>query len=161
VDHRPVRDADQPGWAAPDERELRQHLADQLLDLVPPAEFVSSVAQIVAELREDLVVVRQEPLRAHVRLLRLEYLATVEAEPPYRLTMLRGAPVSGPISDARVAAPAPRAAMGDVPAEMTSAGTSARDLRRYMGGTRKVHRIRTRRITRWLDWAAEVDAGFM
>jgi CubicO group peptidase (beta-lactamase class C family) len=112
------RDADQPGWAAPDERELRQHLADQLLDLVPPGEFVSSVATIAAELRDDLVVVRQEPLQAQVRLLRMEYLATVEAEPPHRITMLQGAPVSGPVSDARVAAP-PGAALGDVPAEMS------------------------------------------
>jgi CubicO group peptidase (beta-lactamase class C family) len=113
------RDADQPGWTAPDEREVREHLADQLLDLISPGEFVSNTAQIAAELRDDLVVVRQEPLQAQVRLLRMEYLATVDAEPPHRITMLRGAPISGPISDPRVAARPPGAAIGDVPAEIT------------------------------------------
>jgi CubicO group peptidase (beta-lactamase class C family) len=113
------RDADQPGWTAPDERELRAHIAGQLLDLIPPGDFVRSTATIAAELRDDLVVVRQEPLQVQVRLLRLEFLVTVEAEPPHRIAMLQGTPISGPISDARVAAPPPGAAKGDVPAEIT------------------------------------------
>jgi CubicO group peptidase (beta-lactamase class C family) len=112
------RDADQPGWAAPDESEMRQHFADRLLDLVPVGELIKATAQMAAELRADLVVVSQELLQAQVRLVRMEYFASVEADPPHRIAMLRGAPISGPITDARVAAAPPARTLGEVPAAM-------------------------------------------
>ncbi|GAA5025091.1 serine hydrolase [Actinopolymorpha pittospori] len=108
--------ADTPGWAAPDEEELRHHFGDHYLSLVPPETLTGLLGSVAQRLRADLADVRAEPplLRARVADLRVE--AATEADPPYRLSTLRLYPLETRVTDPRVAAPATRTS-GAVPQE--------------------------------------------
>jgi CubicO group peptidase (beta-lactamase class C family) len=119
------RDADQPGWTAPDSGEMRQHFDDAILAVVPVDQLVAETARMAADLREELVVHSQSPLQARVQIANLEYFATVGADPPHRLTGLQGIPLPGRITDTRVAAPPPVRTLGDVPAEMAGIADAA------------------------------------
>ena len=67
----------------------------------------------------------QTPLEAHVRIADLEILAAVTADPPHRLTGLRGLSRGGRITDPRAAMAPPPGIIGDPPAEMTGIAEDA------------------------------------
>ena len=117
--------ADEPDWPAPDDDELGQHFSERFLAAIPPARLVEAIARMAADLRGELEVIRQAPLQAQVRLGDLEYIAAVEAEPPYRLTGLRGLPLGRRVRDPRVADPAPARTRGEVPAEAPAIAAAA------------------------------------
>jgi CubicO group peptidase (beta-lactamase class C family) len=117
--------ADQPGWTAPAPDELAAHFGEQFLAAIPPARLVQVIGRMAADLRGELEVIRQTPLRAQVRVGDLGYVMAVEAEPPYRLTGLRGLPLGGKVRDPRVAEPAPPRTRGEVPAGMPAIAAAA------------------------------------
>ncbi len=109
------RAADGPEWAAPSDRELRDHFTGPFLSQIPPGELIAAIAGLAAALREDLVVTGETPLAAGIRLAGLQIVAQVEAGPPHRLAGLRQFPLGSRITDTRVAVPVTRS-RGDVPA---------------------------------------------
>ena len=113
------RDADSPGWTPPGDAELREHFDDGFRAALPPGDLIATIAGVAADLREDLAVVGQVPLQAHVRVGGLDVFASAAADPPHRLTGLQALPAPGRIADARVAAPPPARTDGDVPAGLT------------------------------------------
>jgi CubicO group peptidase (beta-lactamase class C family) len=117
--------AEEPDWPAPDDDELGQHFSERFLAAIPPARLVEAIARMAADLRGEMEVIRQAPLQAQVRLGDLEYIAAVEAEPPYRLTGLRGLPLGRRVRDPRVAEPAPARTRGEVPAEAPAIAAAA------------------------------------
>jgi CubicO group peptidase (beta-lactamase class C family) len=119
------RDAGEPAWAAPDDDELRQHFDDHFLTEVPAGELIAAVTEVAAALWEEPIVVGQAPLSARIQLAGLEVFASVEADPPHRLTGLLGYPLGGRITDTRVAAPPPARTLGDAPAEMAGVAEGA------------------------------------
>jgi len=110
--------AGQPGWAAPGEDEIREHFDDRFLAVIPEGTLIAEIGKVAANLRGELVVVRQSPLQAQVELEGLQCIAAVEAEPPHRLTGLRGLALGSRIRDPRVATSAPVRHQGEVPAEV-------------------------------------------
>jgi CubicO group peptidase (beta-lactamase class C family) len=70
--------ADRPGWTAPADDELSEHFDDRFLAAIPARYLVAQLSQ-----------------------------AVVNADPPYRLTGLRGLPLAERITDPRVSAPPP------------------------------------------------------
>jgi CubicO group peptidase (beta-lactamase class C family) len=113
------RDAGSPGWAPPGDGELREHFDDRYLAVLPAGELITLIAGVAADLREDLTVLGQVPLEAHVRVGGLEVFASAGADPPYRLTGLQAVPAPGRIADPRVAAPPAARTDGAVPAGLT------------------------------------------
>jgi CubicO group peptidase (beta-lactamase class C family) len=99
--------ADRPGWTAPADDELSEHFDDRFLAAIPARYLVAQLSQAAADLRTELIVIGQAPLEAHVQLAGMRYLAVVDADPPYRLTGLRGLPLAERITDPRVSAPPP------------------------------------------------------
>jgi CubicO group peptidase (beta-lactamase class C family) len=99
--------ADRPGWTAPADDELSEHFDDRFLAAIPARYLVAQLSQAAADLRTELIVVGLAPLEAHVQLAGMRYLAVVNADPPYRLTGLRGLPLAERITDPRVSAPPP------------------------------------------------------
>jgi len=108
--------AGEPGWTAPGEDELRQHFGEQFLTVLAPGALIATISKLAGDLRGDLVVIGQAPLQAQVELAGLQYIAVVEAEPPHRLTGLRGLPLGSRVRDPRVATSAPVGTRGEVPA---------------------------------------------
>jgi CubicO group peptidase (beta-lactamase class C family) len=98
-------DAGRPGWTSPADDELTEHFDDRLLAALPADRLVAQLGKIASDLREELVVLGQAPLQAHVQLAGIRYLAVVDADPPHRLTGLRGFPVAERITDPRLSAP--------------------------------------------------------
>jgi CubicO group peptidase (beta-lactamase class C family) len=118
--------AAEPGWTAPDDGELRQHFDDRFLTALPPSALVATISNVAAELRDgELTVLQQTPLQAHAQLGSIQYIAVVEAEPPHRLTGLRGVPVGSRVRDPRVAGPAPVRTQGKAPAGAASIAEQA------------------------------------
>lgn len=117
--------ADEPGWSAPDDPEMRQHFGDHFLSVIPVGKLVADLSGVAAALREEIVVMGQKTLQAHVRIARLEVSAEVAADPPHRITGLLAIPVAGPATDTRVAAPPPARTLGDVPAEVAGIADEA------------------------------------
>jgi CubicO group peptidase (beta-lactamase class C family) len=120
--------ADTPGWAAPADGELREHLTGHLLgqylgqDVTSKA--VTALTRLAAGWREGLVIIEDDPLHARVRAGGWLLDADAEPEPPHRLTRLRTVSVGSQVTDARVAAP-PTASSGAVPvaaAEIAATG---------------------------------------
>jgi CubicO group peptidase (beta-lactamase class C family) len=118
------RDAGAPGWMTPGDQELRQHFSHRFLAENPAGELVAVIASVAADLRQELVVIGQAPLSARVQIASLKVFASVEGDPPHRLTELQAVPVGRPITDTRVAAP-PTRTRGDVPAEMAGIADEA------------------------------------
>jgi CubicO group peptidase (beta-lactamase class C family) len=110
------RDAGSPGWAPPGDGELSEHFDDTFRAALPPGELITTIAGVAADLREELTVVGQLPLQAHVRVGGLEVFASAGADPPHRLTGLQAVPAPGRAADARVATPPPARTDGEVPA---------------------------------------------
>ena len=107
--------AGEPGWTAPAEDELRLHFDDRLLSALPPPALIATISNVAADLRGDLVVLGQTPEQAYVQLQGMHYIAVTDAEPPHRLTGLRGIPVGSRVHDPRIADP-PVRTQGQVPA---------------------------------------------
>jgi len=115
-------DAGRPGWTPPADDEIAEHFDDRLLAAVPAGRLVAQLAKIAPDLREELVVLGQTPLEAHVQLAGMRYLAAVDADPPHRLTGLRGFPVAERITDPRLTAPPPVHIYGTRPDQAEAAG---------------------------------------
>jgi CubicO group peptidase (beta-lactamase class C family) len=118
-------DAGRPGWTAPADDELAEHFDDRLLAAVPAARLVDQLSKAVPDLREELIVIGQAPLEAHVQLAGMRYLATVDAHPPHRLTGLRGFPLAERITDPRLTAPPPVHIYGATPGQAGPAEAEA------------------------------------
>lgn len=118
------RDADEPGWSAPDEQELRQHFADHVLDTVPTDRLVAQLVPLAGALRGDTLVVNQTPVASRLRLAGLDILATAEADPPHKLLGLQALFLGGQITDARAAGPSSRT-LGEVPDGMAELAEEA------------------------------------
>ncbi len=112
------RGADGAGWTAPGDDELRQHFDDRLLAALPADRLAEALAQRPADLRGELIVIRQAPFEAQVQLAGLRYLAIATPEPPHRLIGVRGFPLAEWITDPRVKAPPPVRAAGRPPPEL-------------------------------------------
>jgi CubicO group peptidase (beta-lactamase class C family) len=110
-------DAGRPGWTAPVDDELAEHFDDRFLAAVPAGRLVAELSKTAPDLREELIVIGQAPLEAHVQLAGMRYLATVDADPPHQLTGLRGFPLAERITDPRLTAPPPARTHGAAPAE--------------------------------------------
>ena len=107
--------ADQPDWTAPAADELNEHFDDRFLAALPPPVLIEAISKAAADLREgEPVVLDQTPVQAYVELNGVQYLAVVEAEPPHRLTGLRGLPIGRRVHDQRTANP-PVQTQGEVP----------------------------------------------
>jgi CubicO group peptidase (beta-lactamase class C family) len=117
-------EAGQPGWTAPDDRELRRHFADRMLERVPPDQLVATVAAMAPRLRRRLVVTGAAPLVVRAELDGVQIIATGEAEPPHRLASVQRLPLGRRISDARVAKPSSRTS-GAVPAAVSEIADTA------------------------------------
>ena len=110
-------DADGPSWTPPADDELAAHFDDRFLAALPGSRLVAQLSKIAPDLREELVVLGQTPLQAHVQLAGMRYLAVVEADPPHRLTGLRAFPLAERITDPRLTAPPPAHIYGTRPDE--------------------------------------------
>ena len=124
--------ADTPGWAAPADGELREHLTGDALegylgqDVTSKA--VTALTGRAGRWREGLVVVQDDPLHARARASDWLLEADAEPEPPHRLTGLRMTLVGSQVTDARVAAP-PVSSSGAVPVVAAeTAATAFREL---------------------------------
>jgi CubicO group peptidase (beta-lactamase class C family) len=115
------RDADAPGWPAPAAEELREHFGDAFLARLPPEQLVATIIGMAPRLRGEPEVIDQAPLSASARIADLRFDASVEAEPPHRITGLSATPVVARATDARLAAPPPARGLGDVPAAAAEA----------------------------------------
>jgi CubicO group peptidase (beta-lactamase class C family) len=111
------KDADQQTWTPPDTDELQQHFDERFLAVVPPPALVTTIGNMAADLRGDLVVLGRTPVQAYVRLNGMHYIAVADPKPPHRLTALRGLPVGSRVHDPRVTDP-PVRTHGQVPAGM-------------------------------------------
>ena len=121
-------DAGHPGWTLPADDELAEHFDDRLLAAVPAGRLVAQLGEVVpktSDLREELVVLGQAPLEAHVQLAGMRYLAVVDADPPHRLTGLRGFPLAERITDPRLTAPPPVHIYGTFPDQTVGRATDA------------------------------------
>jgi len=118
--------ADQPGWIAPDGDEMRAHFDDRFLAAVSPGDLADRIATVAAELRGELAVLAQAPLRAQIQLAGIRYFAAVADTPPHRLLSLQGFPVAERITDRRrpAAKPPPRT-QGPVPGQVAGLAEEA------------------------------------
>jgi CubicO group peptidase (beta-lactamase class C family) len=117
--------AGEPGWTAPGDDELRQHFAQSFLSALPPAALVPAISRMATVLRGgQLVVRRQSPVQANVELNGMQYIVAVEAEPPHRLTGLRGLPNGSRVRDPRIAN-SPVASTGEVPQQVPAIAAEA------------------------------------
>jgi len=122
--------ADTPGWAAPADGELREHLTGDLLERemsdLGLGKVVTALTRRAASGREGLVITQDGPLHARARA--SGWLLEVDADPAplHRLTGLRMTAVGSQVTDARVAAP-PTSSSGAVP--VVAAETAATEFR--------------------------------
>lgn len=107
--------ADRPGWTAPGEDELREHFDDRFLAAIPAGDLTEAIAGIAADLRTELVVIRQAPLEVQVQLAGQRYVAVADSVPPHRLIGLRGFVPGERITDSRLKGPRPSSLLGQPP----------------------------------------------
>jgi CubicO group peptidase (beta-lactamase class C family) len=107
--------ADRRDWAPPSADELREHFTDDYVRQVTAREIVQP--HIAYQLREELIVLRDEPLRASARAYGMHLEATAEPGSPHRLSVFRagGSSEEIQVTDARAAEP-PTVSAGVVPA---------------------------------------------
>ena len=110
--------ADTPGWAAPADSELREHLTGDALDGYlgqdVTSKAVTALTHRAARWREGLVIIQDDPLHTRARASGWLLEADAEPEPPHRLASLRMTRVGSQVTDARAAAP-PTFSSGAVP----------------------------------------------
>jgi CubicO group peptidase (beta-lactamase class C family) len=116
--------ADGPGWTAPAEDELAEHLEPRFLEQVPPLLISEALSRRAGLLRGELAVLDDAPLAVRARTGGVQIEATATAEPPHRLTMLRVFPVGDLVTDDRVTAP-PVQVAGEVPAAVAEVAETA------------------------------------
>ena len=129
--------ADTPGWAAPADSELSEHLSggqlcqhltgdvlDRYLRHDVTSKAVTTLTRLAAIWREGLVVIQDDPLHARARASGWLLEADAEPEPPHRLAGLRMTRVGSQVTDARVAAP-PVSSSGAVPAAAAKTAATA------------------------------------
>jgi CubicO group peptidase (beta-lactamase class C family) len=114
-------DAGRPGWTPPADDELAEHFDDRFLAAVPGGRLVAQLSRVAPDLRDELVVIGQAPLETLVQLAGMRYVATVDAQPPHRLTGLRGFPLGERITDPRLTAPPPVHTYGTTPGQARAA----------------------------------------
>ena len=107
--------ADRPGWTPPGEDEFREHFDDRFLAAIPAGDLAEAIARVAADLRTELVVVRQAPMEVQVQLAGQRYVAVAGSVPPHRLTGLRGFVLGERITDPRLKAPRPSSTLGQPP----------------------------------------------
>ena len=107
--------AGRPGWTPPGEDEFREHFDDRLLAAIPAGGLAEAIAGMAADLRTELVVVRQAPLEVQVQLAGQRYVAVADSVPPHRLIGLRGFVLGERITDPRLTAPRPSRTLGQPP----------------------------------------------
>jgi CubicO group peptidase (beta-lactamase class C family) len=95
--------ADQAGWVAPDEDELRAHFTERFLTAIPAAQLISTLSGQAASLREELAVTAVNDQHVQAELPGIQIQASTETEPPHRLAMLRAFPDGRRITDPRLA----------------------------------------------------------
>jgi CubicO group peptidase (beta-lactamase class C family) len=117
--------AGEPGWVPPGEAEMREHFDDRLLAVVPAGILAAEITKMAGELRGDPVVITRTPLQALVELAGMRYVATTRAEPPHRLTGLRGYPLGERITDPRATAAGPARVLGTPPPGVTDIADGA------------------------------------
>jgi len=81
---------------------------------MPPGTAAAVLSGVAAKLRQDLVLLDADPLYLSAKVADLLVEATVEPEPPHRLTVLTLSPGGAPATDPRVARP-PAVSTGPVP----------------------------------------------
>jgi CubicO group peptidase (beta-lactamase class C family) len=117
-------DAGAPGWAAPDDQELRLHFHEDFLTRVGVGKLVETIAGMAADLREEYVVTGSSPLTVQLQLAGWQVHAVAGARPPYRLKVVNRFPLGRRITDPRVAAPVTRT-LGEVPAAVDPVAAEA------------------------------------
>jgi CubicO group peptidase (beta-lactamase class C family) len=119
--------AREPGWAAPDEEELREHFSARFLVALPPERIITRITEVVSRLGADLAgltVTIDRPYLAQGHVAGHLIMAETEARPPYRLTGVRARHLGEGISDVRAAAPA-TATAGSAPATVPELAETA------------------------------------
>ena len=120
-----------PGWAAPADSELSEHLTGDVLDRYlrhdVTSKAVTTLTRLAAIWREGLVVIQDDPLHARARAGGWLLEADAEPGPPHRLAGLRMTRVGSQVTDARVAVP-PVSSSGAVPAAAKAAATAFGEL---------------------------------
>jgi len=107
--------ADRPGWTPPGEDEFREHFDDRFLAAIPVGDLAEAIAGIAADLRTELVVIRQASLEVQVQLAGQRYVAVADSVPPHRLIGLRGFVPGERITDPRLRGPRPSSLLGHPP----------------------------------------------
>jgi CubicO group peptidase (beta-lactamase class C family) len=121
------RAAGQAGWNAPDDTEMRQHFTDEFLGLFKAGQLVGWITRRAGDLGEELRVITRAPFAARAEIAGLQVFATVEPEPPHRISGLRVVPGGRRRTDQRAAGPVPFRSAGVVPAWAAQAIESAFD----------------------------------
>ena len=91
--------ADRPGWTPPGEDEFREHFDDRFLAAIPAGDLAEAIAGMAADLRTELVVIRQAPMEVQVELAGQRYVAVADSASPHRLIGLRGFVLGERITD--------------------------------------------------------------
>ncbi|MEJ3745509.1 serine hydrolase domain-containing protein [Actinomycetes bacterium KLBMP 9797] len=120
--------ADSPEWTAPDEEELRGHFNEAFLTAVGPSTVVSTMSDLAAQLREELIVAAETLVSVRARIADLQIEAAAETRPPHRLTGLLVYPVPAQVTDPRVKAPSIRTSGHVPPAAVAAAAESFAEL---------------------------------
>jgi CubicO group peptidase (beta-lactamase class C family) len=111
--------ADGRDWQPPGDAELREHFEERFLTAIPPWRLVAQLANQAAPLREELIVLDQEPLVVRARAGGLQIEAHAGPAGAHRLTGLRAYPVGSHVADPRVAEPSAGHTDGDVPDQVS------------------------------------------
>jgi CubicO group peptidase (beta-lactamase class C family) len=117
-------DAGAPGWAAPDDQELRLHFHDEFLTRVGVDKLVETIVDMAAYLREEYVVTDSSPLAVQVQLAGWQVHAVADARPPHRLKAVTRFPLGRRITDPRVGEPVTRTS-GEVPGAVNRVAAEA------------------------------------
>ena len=104
------------GWQAPGDSELREHFDGHFLSLIPAETIVGTLTGVASQLREELVITLETPLRLRAQMGGLQLEAAAAADPPHRLTGLRLYPLGERVTDPRAGAPSTRTS-GRVPGQ--------------------------------------------
>ena len=97
--------ADDTGWTAPTDQEMREHFTDRFLSVVTQERLVRTLAARAEQLRDEVVLTGVEPMRVRAQVGGMQLEAAVDPAEPHRLGGLRVYPIGGKVSDGRVAAP--------------------------------------------------------
>jgi CubicO group peptidase (beta-lactamase class C family) len=122
--------ADQPGWQAPDEDELREHFADSFLSSVPSARLVATITALAPALRAEPQFMQQTPFTVQGQLGGQLFAVTTETKPPYKVISARARQLGTGISDPRAATappPAASASPGGAPGGIPRLAETARE----------------------------------